>query len=106
MGISPWAVGQQSPTWTILCQRDNNTTMNLTGVTTGQLSLVIYNASYVQIGTGAGSFTTLNASTGLINYAPVAADSATAGMYYVRVVVDFNGTSPDMSDYIQWVINL
>jgi hypothetical protein len=106
MGISPWAVGQQSPTWTIVCQRDNDTVMILTGVTTGQLSLIIYNSSYVQVGTSAGTFTILNAATGWVNYAPAAADSATAGVYYVRVVVDFNGTTPDMSDYIQWVVNL
>ena len=105
MSISPWAVGQLSPTWTLPCTRDDNTTMVLTGVTTGQLSLVIYNSNHVLIGTGAGTFTILSASAGWVNYALAPADVTTAGTFYVRVVVDFNGTSPDMSDYIRWEID-
>jgi hypothetical protein len=85
--------------------RDNDTAMNLTGVTVGQLSLVIYSASYVEIGTGAGTFTILSANPGWVRYALDPADPATAGTFYVRFVVDFNGTSPDMSDYMQWIIN-
>jgi hypothetical protein len=104
MGISPWAKGQISPTWAVVCVRDNGTAMDLTGVTQTQLSLVIYSSNYVQTGTGAGTLTVQNANPGRVNYVPAVADSATPGTYYVRVVVDFEGTSPDMSDYIQWVI--
>lgn len=104
MAISPWAKGQTSPTWTILMARDNGAAMSLTGVATNQLSLVIYNASFAQIGTGAGAFTIVNANPGIVTYAPATADSATTGSLYVRVVVNFNGTNEDMSDYIPWSV--
>lgn len=104
MAISPWAKGQLSPSWTIQLTRDNNTTMDLTGVTANQLSLQIYNASYVQIATGAGTFGIVNVRPGVVRYNLAAADVATAGNYYVRVAVNFGGSSPDMSDYIPWVV--
>lgn len=106
--ISPWAKGQLSPTWTIPMTRDNGNVMDLTGVTANQLSLVIYTLSggtYTQSGTGAGTFTILSAKPGVVRYAPASADVATAGTFYVRVVVNFNGTAPDPSDYILWIIN-
>lgn len=105
MGITPWAVGQLSPTWTIPMQRDNGTAMDLTGVTTNQLSLAIYNSTYVKTATGAGTFTIVNARPGVVKYAPASGDVGTAGTYYVRVEVNFNGTTPDFSDYILWIIN-
>lgn len=86
-------------------QRDNGAAMNLTGVTAGQLSLLIYNSSYAQTGTGAGTFTILNANPGVVQYALASADVASVGTFYVRVEVNFNGTSPDFSDYILWVIS-
>lgn len=105
MGISPWAVGQLSPIWTIVMMRDSKP-MDLTGVTTGQLSLLIYNSSHTKTGTGAGTFTIVDTNPGVVTYQLVSADvPATAGQYYVRVEVNFNGTSPDMSDYISWVVN-
>lgn len=104
-GISPWAKGQTSPTWTIPMVRDNGVTMNLTGVTAGELSLAIYTASpLAQIGTGGGTFAILSADPGIVQYAPVIADSQTTGNLYVRVVVNFNGTNEDMSDYLSWVV--
>lgn len=105
MPISPWRVGQLSPTWTINMIRDNNTVMDLTGVTTGQLSLIIYSTAKVVTGTGAGTFTITQAKPGIVTYAPASADiPSTAGTYYVRVEINFNGTTPDFSDYITWVI--
>lgn len=111
MGISPWAKGQTSPTWTIICERDNDEPMILTGVLTSQLSLAIYSSNYAPVATGGGSFTIISVgdlaskTPAVVNYAPVAADSATTGTFYVRIIVDYNGTSPDMSDYIRWEID-
>lgn len=106
MGISPWAKGQTSPTWTMALSRDGGAVMDLTGVTTNQLSLNIYGANGAQIGTGGGTFTIVNANPGVVRYQPVTADSATVGNNSVRVVVNFNGTTPDMSDPIVWIVAL
>ncbi len=102
--LGQWAVGQLSPSWELPLVRDNRV-MDLTGVTTGQLSLIIYNASKVQTGTGAGSFTIKNVKPGVVVYAPASADMASAGTFYYRVKINFNGTTPDFSDYIHMQIN-
>lgn len=104
MPISPWPKGDTSPAWTIPMTRDGGKVMDLTGVSVGQLSLKIYNSSFAQIGTGGGAFTIVSANPGIVRYTPVTADSATVGNNYVRVVVTFNGTSPDSSDYIPWTV--
>lgn len=105
MGVSPWRVGQLSPVWTINMVRDNNTIMDLTGVTTGQLSLIIYNASRVITGTGAGTFTITSAQPGIVTYQLVSGDvPTTAGQYWIRVGINFNSTAEDYSDYISWII--
>jgi hypothetical protein len=85
--------------------RDDKTLMDLTGVNASQLKLKIYNASKVQIGLGTGTFEVLNAYPGIVRYKPNAADSATTGDNAVRVEVDFNGTDPDMSDYMAWKVD-
>lgn len=103
--ISPWRVGQLSPLWTLNLVRDNNTLMNLTSVTTGQLSLVIYNSSKVITGTGAGTFAITSTSPGIVTYQLASADvPVTAGQYYVRIGINFSGALPDYSDYLSWVI--
>lgn len=85
--------------------RDNNTIMDLTGVTTNQLSLIIYNSSKVQTGTGTGAFAITSAKPGIVTYAPISADvPVTAAQYYVRVGVNFNSTTPDYSDFISWIV--
>lgn len=105
MAISPWRVGQTAPTWTIPMIRDGNTEMDLTGVTTGQLSLVIYNSNKVITGTGTGTFTIQQVKPGIVTYALASGDvPSTAGQNYVRVGINFNSTSPDFSDLISWVI--
>lgn len=117
MPISPWRVGQLSPTWKITMLRDfsdANAVMDLTGMQTSQLSLVIYatqstsasqSVQKVQIGTGAGSFAITQVSPGVVTYALAVADVPTVpGQYYVRVGVDFGGTEPDYCDYIPWLI--
>lgn len=103
--ISPWRVGQLSPIWTLNMIRDNNTIMNLTGVTTAQLSLIIYNSSKVVTGTGAGTFAIISVLPGIVTYQLASADvPSTAGSYFVRIEVNFNSSQPDYSDYLSWVI--
>jgi hypothetical protein len=107
MAVSPWRVGQLSPTWTINMIRDNNTEMDLTGVTAGQLSLIIYTSAKVVASNspGVGTFAITQAKPGIVTYTLNAADvPATAGQYYFRVEVNFNGTTPDYSDLISWVL--
>lgn len=106
MPISPWARGQTSPVWTIPMTRDGGAVMDLTGVTTNQLSLNIYASNGSLIGTGGGTFTIVSTSPAVVRYQPVTADSATVGSNAVRVIVNFNGTTPDMSDPIPWVVAL
>lgn len=107
MPITPWTVGQLSPTWTIPMVRDGTSEMDLTGVTTGQLSLIIYTSAKVVAANspGVGTFTISQVKPGIVTYAPASADvPSSAGQYFVRVKVNFNGTTPDFSDYISWVI--
>jgi hypothetical protein len=102
--LGTWAVGQLSPVWEMTLARDNRV-MDLTGVTLGQLSLIVYNSAKVQTGTGAGSFVINNAKPAVVTYSQAAADMAAAGTFYYRVKVNFNGTTPDFSDYIHIQIN-
>lgn len=105
MGVSPWRVGQLSPTWTINMVRDDNTIMDLTGVTTAQISFIIYNSSKVITGTGAGTVTIVNVKPGIITYQLVSADvPTTPGQYYGRFGINFNSNAPDYSDYLSWIV--
>ena len=79
--------------------------MDLTGVITGQLSLIIYSNGKVQTGTGVGSFVINNVKPGVVTYAQAATDMASPGTFYYRVKINFSGTTPDFSDYIKIVIN-
>lgn len=100
-----WAIGQLNPPWIIPLVRDNNTIFDLTGVTANQISLVIYNASKVPTGTGAGTVTIKSVKPGIITYTLASADVPTAaGTYYLRIKVNFGGTTPDFSDYITWTV--
>lgn len=110
-GFTPWVVGQTSPTWTILCQRDGKA-FDLTGQIAGNISILYYNntrttsaaggVSYTKVGTGSGTITILSALPGIIQYAPNASDTSTfiPGQYWVRVQININGTNPDYSDYL------
>jgi hypothetical protein len=102
--LGQWAVGQLAPNWEMNLARDSRV-FDLTGVTVNQLSLIIYNSGKVQTGTGAGSFTINNVKPAVVTYAQASADMASAGTFYFRVKVNFNGISPDFSDYIKIVIN-
>lgn len=102
--LGQWAIGQLSPVWELILARDNRL-FDLTGVTVGQLSLIIYNANKVQTGTGAGSFVINNVKPAVVTYTQASADMASAGTFYLRVKVNFNGTTPDFSDYIKLQVN-
>ncbi len=107
MSISPWRTGQLSPTWTINMVRDGNNVIDLTGVTTNQLNLIIYTSSKVVASNspGVGTFTITQANPGIVTYALASQDVPTAaGVYWIRIEVNFNGTTPDYSDYIPWII--
>ena len=97
--LGTWTVGQLTPNFELLLGRDNRL-FDLTGVTANQLSLLLYNASKVQIGTGAGSFAINNFIPAVVTYTQVAADMITT-LAYVKVKVNFGGTSPDFSDFIK-----
>jgi len=100
-----WAVGQLEPFWTVQIIQDNNQPLPLTGVTTNQLSFIIYNASYAQIATGTGLWSIVNAADGIVQYAFATNDVPTVpGTYYVRIKVNFNGSQPFMTDYIKWIV--
>lgn len=79
--------------------------MVITGVTTAQITLLVYNASYVLIGTGIGVVAIIDADPAIITYALNIADlPTTPGQYWVRFKVNFNNTTPDFSDRISWVL--
>ena len=103
--LGQWTVGQLSPNWEFILARDNRL-FDLTGVTVGQLSLIIYTSAKVVASNspGAGTFTINNVKPGVVTYTQAAADMV-VGTAYVRVKVNFNGTTPDFSDYIKIVIN-
>ncbi len=113
-GISPWMAGASSPGWKFTLTQGTDSILDLTGVTTGQLSLYIYsitnasssNPTYTKIATGLGPFTIATpATSGIVSYVPLAADSATLlGAYAIRVVVNFGGTNLYATDYIPWTI--
>ncbi len=111
--LGTWTVGQTYPNWELpMVRTDANgnvsRVMDLTGVTTGQLSLIIYNSAKAVASNspGAGTFTINNAKPGTVTYAQSSADMATAGTYYLRVRINFNNATPDYSDYIQLVVQL
>jgi hypothetical protein len=110
-GITPWTVGQTSPTWTIVCQRDGNT-FDLTGQLASNINILFYsnvqtaningNVSYTKIATGTGTVTVVSPLPGVIEYVPNTNDTAnlTPGQYWFRVEVKMGGTNPDYSDYL------
>lgn len=107
-GVSPWAKGQMFPLATFALNQGVDKFLDLTGVAANQVSLIIYNSSFVQTGTGAGSFSILQtsdpATKGLVQYAWTSADSAALGQQYLRVKVNFSGSTPYFSDWIPWLV--
>lgn len=113
MPISPWTIGQLSPIWTVVLMRQilqsdgtlTNKPMDLTGVSTGQITMLVYNASKVLTITGTGTVAIVDAVPGIITYQLVSTDiPTTPSTYYIKFKVNYNGTTPDYSSYITWVV--
>jgi hypothetical protein len=108
MGINPWPVGQLTPILIPLTQESK--IVDLTGQQNSYVSVKIYNVSasgvYTLIGTSTGPCTIVQARPGQIQWQPAPADVATAGNYAIRVVVNFNGTTPQLFDYLTWNIQV
>lgn len=109
--LGNWTVGQLSPNWELpLVRTDANgqfsRTMDLTGVTTGQLSMILYTSAKAVASNspGTGTFTITNVKPGVVTYAQSSADMV-ATVAYCRVKINFNGSSPDYSDLIAITIN-
>lgn len=104
--LGNWTVGQTYPNWELsLARTDANgqvsRTMDLTGVTTGQLSLILYTSAKAVASNspGVGTFTITQAKPGIVTYAQATADMV-ATVAFVRVKINFNSTTPDFSDLI------
>ncbi|HET9919368.1 MAG TPA: hypothetical protein VFQ30_05975 [Ktedonobacteraceae bacterium] len=106
MPINPWPVGQLSPITITLTQE--SLVVDLSSAATNQISVLLYHqnsdGSYAQTGTGAGVVTILQNKPGKIQYAPAASDVATAGNYAFRIKINWAGTTPQLFDYIPWII--
>jgi len=68
------------------------TPFNLTSVSAGALSLNIYNTVSKTSTPGAGSFTILNAPSGLVQYTWATGDSAAAGSFLVFISLTIAGS--------------
>ncbi len=104
--LGNWTVGQTSPSFELpLTRTDANGTisrvMDLTGVTTNQLSLILYTSAKTVAtnSPGTGVFTISNVKPGVVTYAQTVADMV-AGVSYLRVKINFSSSSPDFSDLI------
>ena len=77
--IGPIVVGQRRPSWVVTVQFDDNTALTLTG---GTFTGVMKN---IETGTKktmtVGSYSITGATTGILTYAPVAADVDSAGTW-------------------------
>lgn len=108
--LGAWTVGQLAPTWELsLARTDANGNpsriMDLTGVTTNQLSMILYTAgkAVATNSPGTGVFTITDVKPGIVTYAQASGDMVTT-VAFVRVKINFNGTNPDLSDLIAIVI--
>jgi hypothetical protein len=103
-GISPWTVGDTSPAWRVSLIDSQRNLLDLSNVIVSQLSLRIYNAAFVYQRNGAGTFSIPAGTLGTIQYQPDPSDSATPGTYYLKFRVDFGGTEPLSSNFVEWVV--
>src|ERR1700693_3244728 len=97
--LGQWTEGQLFPSWELPLVRGSRI-MDLTGVVISQLSLLLYNASFVNIGTGGGSFVINNVVPGVVTYAQ-ATGYITVALAYVKIKVNFSSRTPDFSDFVR-----
>jgi hypothetical protein len=113
MGISPWPVGQLTAIQIPLAQESKQ--VDLTGQLNSNISVVIYSVAvstttglpvYTLVGTSTGACSVVQNKPGIIQWSPASGDVATAGTYALRVKVNFNGTTPQIFDYVPWTIEV
>lgn len=111
MSISPWPVGQLSPITIPLTQESK--VVDLTGQLNSYVSVVIYTVTYVAgvktytlLRTSAGACAIVQNKPGIISWTPTNTDVGTAGAYAIRASVNFNNTTPQIFDYLDWVIQV
>lgn len=92
MGFSPWYLGDRLPIWTFELVPDTGT-LDITGLSTSNFSLVFINTFNMKTRSGTGVFSNLVAGPPVtILYTVGANDVATAGIYEVRTLINA-GTS-------------
>lgn len=92
IGNSPRYTGGISPTYKRFLTDDTGAAINLTGVSTNNLTITFVNQSNPLLALdGSGTWTILNATTGEVSYQYGAADLATAGNWYVFVACQLLG---------------
>lgn len=102
MPITPWVVGQTHPQWQLPWTTDEGAAVDLTGAT---VTLWIITREGVQT-QGQGVVTVPNPPTaGIVNYAPVAADSPKAANVWVALKAVYpDGTILWQQPAIVWTI--
>lgn len=90
MSISPWTQGDGAPPWTFALETDSSS-LDITGLSTSDFSLVMINISNQQSKTATGVFSNLVAASGsnptTIVFSPSSNDTSALGMYDMRIIV-------------------
>lgn len=102
MAISPWVIGQTHPTWQITWTDDSNKPVDLTAAT---VTLWILTKEGTQTA-GAGVVTVVApATSGIVTYKPVAADSLKVGNFFVALKAVYpDGTILWQQPATPWII--
>jgi hypothetical protein len=105
MGITPWSMGDGLPTWTFQIEPDSSA-FDITGLSTSDFTMVFINTVNKLATNGTGTFSNLVAASGSnpaqITYTPSAVDTATAGMFDVRIVTKQGTPSQRTFHYGIW----
>ncbi|SRR6266702_3161752 len=92
MPINPWLTTQQIPVWTIPLVDDSGASIDLTTILASSITLTMKNVSSGVERTMTGTVQIVGEpNNGTITFAPSVADTASAGMYEVRVWVAYSG---------------
>ncbi len=109
MGVSPWPVGQLTPMTIPLTQESK--IVDLTNENIGHLSVLIYSVTtngpttiYTLLRTSTGPISIVQNKPAIIQWSPSSLDVASAGNFAFRVEVNWGGITPQLFDYIPWVI--
>lgn len=102
--LSPYVVGQTTPSWALTWTDDSGTAFDLTGAT---VTLAFYTApgSAAVAGMGAGTVTVTSAAAGKFTYGVTATDTAVAGTWYAVFKADYGGGKVLYSDPVKFIVN-